>query len=106
MRVRAALALLILSAALSAPTPAAQIAAGRPTDEPEHSVEVDNERVLIYRIRLDPGDSIPVHTHRRGWVSVTIRGPQPGVGAWHEAGEANPVVAGTYPLEVVEIEVK
>ena len=95
------IALLTVSATLSAPTPAAQIRSAGPGDEPEHALEIENERVLIYRIRLDPGDSLPVHTHQHAWASVTIRGPQPGVTTWHEAGDANPVAAGMYPLEVV-----
>jgi hypothetical protein len=107
MRVRAALALCTITACLGAQTPSAQIATRPAADDAEHALDIDNERVRIYRIRLEPGDSIPVHTHPRPWVSVTIVGPPaPGASAWHEPGEANPIAAGTYPLEVVEIELK
>jgi hypothetical protein len=107
MRVHAALALCAVTACLGAQAPSAQTVTRPAADDPEHALEIDNEYVRSYRIRLEPGDSLPVHTHPRPWVSVTIIGaPAPGASAWHEAGDANPIAAGMYPLEVVEIEPK
>jgi hypothetical protein len=74
------------------------------TGEPDHVLEIENGRVRIYRVRLEPGDSIPVHTHASAWLGVTIAGPQPGAFRWHEAGDADPLTAGQYPLEMVEVE--
>ena len=83
---------------------------GRPaaravTGEPDHVLEIENDRVRIYRVRLDPGDSIPVHTHSAAWLGVTIAGaPGPGTYRWYDAGDANPLTAGQYRLETVEVE--
>jgi quercetin dioxygenase-like cupin family protein len=76
-------------------------------DEPDHRLESDGPRVRVYRVRLDPGDSIPVHTHAAGWVSITVVGGLgPGTARWHEAGSPNPLAAGMYPMEIVEVEPK
>jgi len=73
--------------------------------EPDHVLEIENDRVRIYRVRLDPGDSIPVHTHAAAWLGVTIAGaPGPGTCRWYDAGDANPLTAGQYRLEMVEVE--
>lgn len=81
--------------------PNARVVAG----EPDHVLEAENERVRIYRVKLDPGDSIPVHTHAAGWIGVTIAGaPGPGVYRWYDAGAPNPLTAGQYVLEVLELE--
>jgi hypothetical protein len=74
-------------------------------DEPGHELEEENARVRLYRIKLDPGDSIPVHTHGAGWVAVTLVGsPGAGTSRWYAAGTPNPLAAGQYPLELLEIE--
>jgi hypothetical protein len=76
-------------------------------DEPEHRLETENDRVRIYRVRLDPGDSLVTHTHAAGWVGVTIvGGAGPGTYRLYEAGAANPLAAGMYPLEILELEPK
>jgi hypothetical protein len=81
--------------------PAARAVAG----ESDHVLEIENDRVRIYRVRLDPGDSIPVHTHSAAWLGVTIAGaPGPGTSRWYDAGEPNPLAAGARVLEVVELE--
>ena len=83
--------------------PAARAVAG----EPDHVLEIENDSVRIYRVRLDPGDSIPVHTHSAAWLAVTIAGaPGPGAHRWYDAGDANPLTAGQYRLEMVEVEPK
>ena len=86
---------------LTSSRPATRAVAG----EPDHVLEIENGRVRVYRVRLDPGDSIPVHTHAAPWLSVTIAGaPGPGTYRWYDAGDANPLTAGQYRLEIVEIE--
>ena len=83
--------------------PAVRAVAG----EPDHVLEIENGRVRVYRVRLDPGDSIPVHTHAAAWLAVTIAGaPGPGSYRWYDAGDANPLTAGQYRLEIVEVEPK
>lgn len=73
--------------------------------EPDHVLEAENEHVRVYRTTLDPGDSIPVHTHAAGWMSVTIAGwTGPGSYHWYDAGAPNPLAAGQYVLELVELE--
>jgi hypothetical protein len=63
--------------------------------------------VRVYRIRLDPGDSLATHTHAAAWIGVTIvGGAGPGTYRLYEAGEANPLAAGMYPLEMLELEPK
>lgn len=94
-------------------TPASPGAAGQRqpvpavTNEPEHRLESETERVRVYRIRLDPGDSLATHTHAAGWIGVTIvGGAGPGTYRLYEAGDANPLAAGMYPLEILELEPK
>ena len=76
-------------------------------DEPEHRLETENDRLRVYRVRLDPGDSLVTHTHAADWVGVTIvGGAEPGAYRLYEAGAANPLAAGMYPLEILELEPK
>ncbi len=76
-------------------------------DAPGHVLELENDHVRIYRLRLAAGDQQTRHTHHAGWIAVTVSG---GLGAgtvdWHPAGTSNPLSAGQAPLEVVEIEPK
>lgn len=92
-----------------------EILAKRPTpvslasdDLAGHEVIVDNARVRISRIVLQPGEHLTNHTHPRGWLDVAVRGwPGPGNYSWHEAGAyARPMEAGPEGTERVEIEVK
>lgn len=116
MHVSATFGLLTLAVALVAQTAAPRVidaanavpvqrAVAAVVDEPGHQLEIENERVRVYRVTLDPGDSLPVHTHTAGWIAVTIIGGSgPGTYRWYDAGVANPLTAGQYPLEVVELE--
>ncbi len=78
-------------------------------DGASHQLEIENERVRIYRVKLAPGESLQSHVHTAGWIGVTVAGGQ-GAGSyqWHPAGSAQPlsVKAGEAPLEIVELEPK
>lgn len=73
-----------------------------------HEVIVDNDRVRISRIVLEPGDYLTDHTHARGWLTAMVRGwPGPGQFSWQVGGSlARPIEAGPTGTERVEIEVK
>jgi quercetin dioxygenase-like cupin family protein len=73
-----------------------------------HDVIVDNDRVRISRIVLEPSQHLTIHTHPRGWLTVMVRGwPGPGEFTWHDPGAvARPIEAGPTGTERVEIEVK
>jgi hypothetical protein len=76
---------------------------------PHHTMETENDRVRIYRIRLAAGESMDSHAHTSGRVQVTVTGPA-GAGAWSwvAAGENYPLKAPGVgaALEIVEIEPK
>lgn len=77
------------------------------TLHPGHSLETENDRVRIYRVKLGQGQPIEPHAHAAGWLEVTVVGGSgPGTFLWHSAGEAVPlaVTPGTDSLEIVEIE--
>jgi predicted metal-dependent enzyme (double-stranded beta helix superfamily) len=83
------------------PSAAAQLA--------NHTLELENDRVRVYRVKLGPEQSLPSHTHAAGWIEVTVTGGRgPGFHVWRGAGESSPlkVSAGDRPLEIVEIEPK
>src|SRR5262249_27344480 len=84
--------------------------AGSPgTQMPNHTIELDNDRVRVYRVKLGPGESIPSHTHAAGWLEVTVTGGAgPGSNVWHGAGQTNSLIVqpGSALLEIVEIEPK
>ena len=73
-----------------------------------HEVIVDNPRVRISRIVLEPGDYLTDHTHARGWLTAMVRGwPGAGQFSWQVGGSlARPIEAGPTGTERVEIEVK
>lgn len=74
-------------------------------DQPQHKLEVENERVRIYRIKLAAGESLPEHAHPAGWIGVTVAGGAgPGAYQWYAAGTANTITATQAPLEIVELE--
>jgi quercetin dioxygenase-like cupin family protein len=83
--------------------------AAEPAPLPHHTLETENDRVRIYRIRLAAGESIDSHTHTSGRVLVTVTGPA-GAGAWSWAGagenHALKVPAGGVALDIVEVEPK
>ena len=71
---------------------------------PNHTLELENDRVRIYRIKLAAGESLASHTHNAGWLEVTVSGGAgPGTYLWRDASVAGPLKA---PLEIVEIEPK
>ena len=79
------------------------------TELPKHTLETENDRVRIYRVKLGPGESVQPHTHAAGWVEVTVAGGGgPGVAMWHAAGDPRPLKLGPNesPLELVELEPK
>lgn len=74
-------------------------------DQAGHKLELENERVRIYRITLAPGESLPAHAHPSGWLEVTVAGGAgPGVFRWYAAGTSHPLRADQAALEVVELE--
>jgi hypothetical protein len=76
---------------------------------PNHTLELENDRVRIYRVKLGAGESLASHTHNAGWLEVTVSGGAgPGAYLWRAASVAGPlkVPAGVAPLEIVEIEPK
>jgi len=75
---------------------------------PKHVLETENDRVRIYRVRLDAGESLMDHTHPAGWLEVTVTGGTgPGAYAWQSGGQERPLRAGSdAPLEIVELEPK
>jgi len=79
------------------------------TQLPNHMLELENERVRIYRVKLGAGESVPAHMHKAGWLEITVKGGAgPGVHVWHGAGDsaALKVSSGEAPLEIVELEPK
>jgi quercetin dioxygenase-like cupin family protein len=76
---------------------------------PNHTLELENDRVRIYRVKLAPGESLTSHSHTAGWLEVTVSGGAgPGAYLWRGASDAGPlkVPAGAAPLEIVELEPK
>jgi hypothetical protein len=71
-------------------------------DLPKHTLETENDRVRVYRVKIAAGESVPSHTHASGWLEVTVGGAKPGSPAWHPSGRNFPLSEG----EVVEIEPK
>jgi quercetin dioxygenase-like cupin family protein len=83
---------------------------------PGLAIEFENERVRVYRVRLDPGAATGLHTHATAavWVSVTggrvsagavTRDLAPGSYGWATAGVPHAIRnEGTSPVELVEID--
>ncbi len=75
-----------------------------------HKLELENDRVRVYRLRLPPGGSLPAHRHARAVLRVTV--PSQGSAAaasfsWHPSGSV-PELANhdAGPLEAIEIQWK
>jgi hypothetical protein len=70
-----------------------------------HFTVLNNTRVRIVRVKIDPGQSVTEHRHVNGYVSVTVRGGEgAGTWKWHPAGEpAATLESGRQALDVVEI---
>jgi quercetin dioxygenase-like cupin family protein len=74
-----------------------------------HTLETENERVRVYRIKMDPGESLDLHSHAMGRVQVTVTGAAgSGNAAWIAGGESRPlkVPSNGQAMELVEIEPK
>jgi hypothetical protein len=71
-------------------------------DLPKHTLEIENDRVRVYRVKIGAGESLPAHTHASGWLEVVVGGAMPGSPAWHPSGQNWPLGEG----EAVEIEPK
>ncbi|AMY08189.1 Cupin domain protein [Luteitalea pratensis] len=94
----------ILDVELFGATPTADTSAD--DDVARHVVEVENEHVRVSRVQLGPGESLPAHTHRRGWLAVVVAGRTPGEFAWHLPGSRVSVGDATERVDLVEIETK
>jgi quercetin dioxygenase-like cupin family protein len=82
-------------------------AADRQDELAGHEIVVDNARVRLSRVVVPAGQSLASHGHPRGWLTVVVRGAEPGSFQWHDAGSSIPTMtAGSAPLEVVEIDIK
>ena len=78
-----------------------------PVELQNHTLETENNRTRIYRVKLAPGESLQAHRHDSGWVEVFVTGGAgPGATVWHEGGSSVSLSAGKDMLEVVEIEPK
>jgi hypothetical protein len=87
---------------LSSPAKSGAVAVA---NEPRHTLETENERVRIYRVKLASGESLTSHTHSAGWLGVIVKGGSgPGTFQWYGPGSPNPIVAGQSELEIVELE--
>jgi hypothetical protein len=73
-----------------------------------HKLELEKDRVRVYRVTLAPGQSMVGHRHGHGWLSVMVKGGgAPGSFQWHDALSVDAMKnSGTSPLEMVEIEPK
>jgi len=72
-----------------------------------HILETENDRVRVYRVKLNADESMPVHSHPAGWLEVTVNGGNgPGTTQWHRANESSVLKGSGAPLEIVEIEPK
>jgi mannose-6-phosphate isomerase-like protein (cupin superfamily) len=88
-----------------------------------HKLEIENEKVRVYRVTVGPGETIPMHTHVLPWLDVEVTGgkiavsPQaqskqtaemkPGDFRWHDAGESYSLSnLGNTRYEAIEIEWK
>ena len=81
------------------------VAFGDPVPD-SHTLTLTNSRVRIWRVRIEPRQSIADHRHGSGYVAVTVRGGEgPGTWRWHGSSDGPvPLRSGTRVLEIVEIE--
>ncbi|GAC1422406.1 MAG: hypothetical protein NVSMB6_23940 [Burkholderiaceae bacterium] len=90
---------------------------------PGHKVMLENERVKVYRVSLDPGQATGTRARNKPWVSIALvqtiaaiqnGGPtqppidlNPGDLQWHESMTAGSIQnVGTAKYEAIEIELK
>jgi quercetin dioxygenase-like cupin family protein len=79
---------------------------GANDDLARHVVEIENDHVRVSRIELGPGESLPAHSHRRGWLAVIVAGRKPGDFAWHAPGSRVSAGGAAERVDLVEIEPK
>ena len=79
-----------------------------PRPLPLHTLELENDRVRIYRLVLASGQSMAGHSHGHGWLGVIVKGGNAaGSYQWHQAGSKDALTnTGAAPLEIVEVEPK
>ncbi len=93
-----------------------------PVNPESREVLLENERVVVKQVILEPGVEYPEHHHPRPHVGVIIRGGtlefhesgnvetvefQPGQAGWRDAGVTHRIVnRSTAPVHVVEVELK
>jgi len=73
---------------------------------PSHTLESENDRTRVYRVKLAPGEALKAHTHPAGWLEVIVAGGTPGSSTWHAGGTSGLLAAGNEALEMVEVEPK
>ncbi|MDQ6831052.1 MAG: hypothetical protein M3081_19490 [Gemmatimonadota bacterium] len=67
---------------LKTPSEARGVAPGGPAPAPTahgSSLVLENDRVRAVRLVLDPGDSVPMHTHQRPGLAVIVHGGMLGI---------------------------
>ncbi len=99
------------------------LAASQQTAAPEsRDVLLENDRVLVRKVVLEPGIEYPEHTHDRAHVGVIVRGGtlefheggqvervdfQAGQAGWRDAGVTHRIVNRSQEaVHVVEVELK
>lgn len=92
----------IIDVELLAQQPVAVV--GGADDVVGHVVEIENPHVRVSRVRIKAGESLPAHTHVRGWLDVVVSGGTPGAVAWHDAGRPAAVEGRAAGLEWIEVE--
>jgi mannose-6-phosphate isomerase-like protein (cupin superfamily) len=88
---------------------------------PSHETLIDNDKVKVYRLVLNPGATLAAHAHAGPVLEVVVRGElprpdsasatqprtlRPGGFAWHEQGALPETSVGAAAIELIEIEWK
>src|SRR5262245_48822493 len=42
--------------------------------QPSHTLETENDRTRVYRVKLAPGETLKAHSHPSGWLEVIVTG--------------------------------
>jgi quercetin dioxygenase-like cupin family protein len=90
-------------------TPPSEVSAA-PPDLGGHTLEIENERVRVYRLTIPSGTTCAAHRHAKAVFRVTVPGKgstAAGDFSWHPAGRVPSLESrDAAPLQVVEIEWK
>jgi hypothetical protein len=75
---------------------------------PAHKLELENDKVRVYRVTVESGHSMSGHSHGRGWLAVITKdGTAAGSYRWHDAGSSEALTnSGIAALEMIEVEPK